>query len=251
MKQEIKKIEVLEEVKFNRPEAKRKIKQLVKQLYSDVEQIETKANELNVYVRVDKGNEYEKRIIEAFPFLRVAYNTPSWFNYRENEESLNKLVNTLEKYFKERFKNALSKIGFISLNENNKTIKVKREYSTFLNLHYLSYIATLPDGDIKKGDFEKVHITILKEYNNGNVEFKFNSEDNYNIFKELVFYSTAATQEVINKADDVTIMKYKEAKRTKHLNERFVIYKWMENNNIEFKERHAINYNLINKAWGC
>jgi len=235
-KQEIK---VLTNPQFNREEAQKKINEAMTLLKENINTLNNIAEKNKIYITIDETREREKIITSLFPFMYNESFSYSNFYGKNGEE---KLLNTLERAYNNRMNQALNEIRFISLNEKTKVIKCRKDY--YLHLHPLNQVATFENNINSTNDA----VDIIKEYANGNIEFKFKSNIDYETFKAIVYHHTPSTQEIINKATDEEIKKYLEAKKKKHINEYYFIHEIKER--LGLKPYDSINYNLINKAWG-
>jgi len=242
---EMKELKVLKEMSFDRVEAITKIKESFKNLEEVTEQIKKLSDDNAIYTTIDDTREREKRIKNHFYFL---HNTRFKYSWQSSDEDL---LNEIEGEFKRRFRTALQCINFVSLNEKTQVIKVKKPYSfSGIELYYLNRVGEFQTNLNETGK-DSDSIEILKEYQNSNVEFKFKSIIDYEMFKAMVFYSTETTQYICNNAPDEIIKKYKEEYKLKHHNECAGVYCWIrETKKFSHSEIVAINYHLINKAWG-
>jgi len=233
-------ITTLKEMKFNTTQAESKINKSFAKLEKDITSINKIAEAKKIYIKVDEQREKEKILMGLYPFIRLGYQSSLRYS------SVSEILKEIENKFYSRFKNALQDIGFKSINEKTKTIKCSKKYNFLgLDLYPLNLVAEFPE-ELKSMD--DTQINVLKTHKNLNVEFSFKTELEWNIFKEIVFHNTELTQRIINTSPNDTIEAYKEAYKTKHLNECSIIYQAFENES--FIDRNAINYNLINKAWG-
>jgi len=228
-------IEVLKEKPFDEKNTKKIIKEKFDSFKKTCEELNSLANKKNIYITINERQEKEKLLRNTFPYLN---------NYHQdmNVYDIDKLMEDVKYAYDRRFKHALDKINFVSLNEKSKKVKVSSSYG-YIHLYPLrnvaKFITELKDEDI----------TIIKKYSNGNMEFVFNNEYDYELFKEIVFYHTETTETVINNAPKEIIEKYKAYKKEKWHNESSVIYEWASEQKL--KNLNSINYNLINKAWKC
>ena len=233
----------LKQPKFNTKEAETKINDTLNKLEKNIKTIENTAKEKNIYVRIEETREREKVIKELYPFL---YNTNRTFN---KYGDIKGIVEDILYEYNHRIRTALFNCGFVSINEKTKVIKCKKKYSFGdIDLYSLNHIANF-NTNLNNTGKDSESITILKEYGNLNVEFKFKNEDDYNIFKELVFYSNDETEFIINNAPEEVKQEYKEKKKTDYLNEVSVLYSWSKENFKGFSYNSPINTYLINKVW--
>jgi len=224
-------------IKFNKENALNQLNLKFNELSKNIKYLEQKAEEYKIYIQTNESNEREKIIYKLFPFMRLKeFHIYNYNNYQ------NELINNIEQQYKNKFKNVLIEIGFISINEKTKVIRCKKYH--YLNLYPLTYVA---DWQTNLNS-EEESIKIIKEYKNGNIDFIFKEEFDYLKFKEIVFYSNETTLFICDNAPTELITKYKELYKNKGLNEYIVLREWAEQQKL--KDINNINYYLINKSWG-
>ena len=201
---ENKTIYTLKQPKFNIKSAEKNINIKFKEFNKVSNQLNKIAEKTGIYLNIDETREKEKILKKMYPFL---YNTRFKHTY---DMSTN--LNNIEKEYKNRIQTALNEICFVKLNEKTKIITCKEEYG-HIKLYPLVHIADF-ENDLYNLE---TTTTIIKKFKNGNVDFKFNSENDFLMFEELVYYSNELTQYIINNVPDEVIVEYKEKKKAKVL----------------------------------
>jgi hypothetical protein len=231
-------LKILNEKIINREDIKKELEIIFKNVKDNITFLNSESEKRKIYITISESRELEKAVHEKFKYTYLENSRYNYYKINDN------LINSIETAFYHRFRNVLNKIGFISINEKNKTIKVKASYNQ-INLYYLNYIATF-EGNLN----DNSEIEIIKEYKNNTIEFKFKNSVNYDLFNSIVFFHNDITQYIINNIDDNTIQKYKEKLKEKHYNEFSVIYEWIQKNNkLNFNiHLKPINFKLLNKC---
>lgn len=230
------KLNVLKEKDFDREKAQKEVVRIIAKTEQDIKKLTDSAEEKKIYLIIDNKREINKRLKKHFEFLYLGR-----FQY-SYQYSTKEIIDRIEYEYNHRFETVLREIGFISIDEKNKTIKARKKYN-FLDydeLYRLKYVSCL--------DLKKDNIEIIKEYKNLNIEFRFKELEHYDIFKTLVFWSNETTNNIINNAPDELIKEYKTKRKESHYNELYVLYEWAKINNLNTHIK-PMNKHLINKAW--
>jgi hypothetical protein len=153
-----------------------------------------------IYINIDERREKEKIIYNLFPYVYLGY------NINLSVYKLNNLVEEIKQKFYNRFQNVLNDIGFISINEKNKIIKLNPKYN-LIDLHLLNRL-------IKGLDFNQNDLFIItKEFNNGNKEIKFKEDKYLEVLKEIVFYRNNKTDYILENITEEAKQEYMKAKK--------------------------------------
>jgi len=208
------------------------VEKIIKEVRQDVEFLGKKAEDLNIYISVDLIREKEKRLNKNYPFLYLS--GINMINYNSNK--LNKLVDEIKRRYKNRYKTLLRELGFISLNLKTGTIKVRGSYGN-IQIYYLGYLEEFKNFNLNDKDIE-----IIKEYKNGNIEFKFKDVEIFNKFKDVVFYTNEETEYILKNITTEEKQKFLNAEKL-NINKYWLCREIIERGNLQNTE-HLINFNL-------
>lgn len=167
------------------------------------------------------------------PLIREKYPEIDFTNYSYNQcNDIDSLVSYLHVSIIMLYPNALQSIRFDSINENNLTVKLN-DNSTYSQYHFENHFF---------GTENKLFSNKIKEYKNGSVVYQL-TKDQFDKFKEVVYFTSDATTQILNAITPEDKLNYLEIKKSSYGNVYNVIHDIKER--LDIKGIVPINYYVV------
>lgn len=216
----------IETTTTNNDSIKNVIEHIVDTVKSDAKEVQKFAEEKGFsYISIPTDSLIDTKIRKEYP--------ETYFS----NASLN-LINGVDSVVRDVFiairmalPNAINMIGFDSLNEKKKTIKVTK------NSSYNQYWFEKYFFQTERELFENV----VKEYQNGSVIYQL-TDDQFDRFKEIINFDTKETDQIIAAIQPEDKIKYLEVTKSTYGNPYNVIYQIKERLGMPLTNLVPVNY---------
>lgn len=202
---------------ISREEIESKVNAIIDKVKADALEVERFAEQKGFgYTRLNTETVINKQLNDLYPEIHFSNSS---FNFTNGKDSV---IRDIYNAVVMLYPNAINKIGFDSLNEKKRTIKLTNK-SSYDQYWFESYFFNTEN---------ELFSNIVKEYQNGSTVYQL-TEDQFNKFKEIINFDSKETDQIIEAITPEDKIKYLEVKNSKYGNPYNVIYQIKERIDIK------------------